>query len=535
MLLRIFHDRLKRGIDDRYFDQMGVVFPWRIGDETLADQFALMARTLGEIEHLPRVDFRVGEYARFGIEQRDWNTPEADAYLAKLETSPIRGGRDAAARLRKIASGYAAAEAKARPTVASPAGDRRDIRGALDQLAMADDPETRKAAETLRRKLGSPPAVVEKSEVTFRTLGEGDGTHAGPVELTGFVGGIPAGKGVDLFWRAFFHARVCLLKGGGRWSTVVSKPDAGAMLGTPCFDGRYAWVPVLQAMNLAYRPPSLIVIDPESGRTWEVTTKDGLPFPVEEGKVPPGTASLAVAPIAPGQVLAAGTFGPSWLATIAFEPKDGPSVKVVHEARVVTDPGNLEFWKDTSMSFFPDKMGLVVLGDQVGEKAARRVMIGRRHGQFTGHPLLVDPETFALDVMPDYVRILGDLDGQARDGGMFWAETANVRSHLETTTADLYRVGFPDFKPTVVAHRVYEGKARRLGLAFDGDRTLVVGDELWSEDAPGAGFRRLGGSIPEAREFEDQALARSQNLGLLLLREMAKPYQVRISDRPGER
>jgi len=505
MLLRLLHDRLKKGINDRFLDDFGVVMPWKIGGETEKDLFTSMARVVGEIQDLPSIEGRIARYALFGLNDEDWDTPEARDYIDQLAKSPDRGVRAGAEHLRKSAAEVAARVAKSKPT-----------------------------AGTLQRKPGVPapaPAVEGEPEVLFRTIGGGDGTHAGPVNLEGFVGCIPAGEGVDVFWAPSFEARVCLLKGGGRWSTVVSKLNGFVLFGTPCYDGRYVWVPVNQPGNVAYQPPSLIVIDPVGERTWEVTAKDGLPFPPADGRTMSGGAMIDVAPLAQGKVLAAGSFGPAWLATVTFEPEAGATVKVVHEARTVSDPGNPEPWRSTAMAFRPFGMDIVAADRPAGGVGGRRVVIGRFHGNFTGHPLLFDPETLDVDIVPDYVGLSIDLRGVARRGAIYWAEEGPVHSIQEKTTGNLMRLGFPDFKPTVVAHRVYEGKRRRLGLAFDGDRTIVVGDDLWAEDTPGGGFRRLRGTIPDAKDYEDLILARSQQLGLLLFRPQAKPYQVQFPDR----
>ena len=539
MLLRLLQDRLKRQIDDRFADQLCVLMPWKIGKETKKEEFASMARVVGELEHLPGVQFRILDFARFGILEEDWDSPEVRDYIAQLAKSPNKGVREGAEGLRKEAAEVADRVAKRRGAAAAVSGVGRpaleasspEFLDVLGKLANSNDAETRGAAEMLQRKLRPESLIVGKPEVHFRTIGGGDGTRAGSADLRGLAGCLPAGDGVDVFWSPFIGARVCLLKGGGRWITVFSKPNGAVKLGTPCYDGHYVWVPILQPGGVKFEPPSLIVIDPLSERTWEVSAKDGLPFPAADGRTMGGHATLAVAPLAPGKVLAAGSFGPAWLATVNFEPESGASVKVIHEARVVSDPGNLDLWKSKTMAFQSYGMNLVSAKPVAGGPGGRRVLIHRINRWSYGHPLLFDPETLAVEVVQEVVNPVVHTSGVARNGVIYWLETVATRTIEEKTTASLMRIGLPDFKPAVVADRVYEGTNRNLGLAFDGDQPIVIGDDIWAEDAPGAGFRRLRAEIPESKVPGDPILARSQHLGLLLLRESAKPYQVQFSDR----
>jgi len=164
-----------------------------------------------------------------------------------------------------------------------------------------------------------------------------------------------------------------------------------------------------------------------------------------------------MAPLAPGRVCLAGSFGRAWLAIATFDPKEAKSVKVFHEAREAVE-AKVKQWARSTLAFAPACM-FVLHGDN-GE---RRVLIGRncREGEVESHPLLVDPDTLAVTVMQDNVWINRLTVGQPHDGAVYY-----VGHGVPGKRFDLVKIAFPGKRTSVINGGLHGG------------RLLLVGDDL---------------------------------------------------------
>ena len=539
MLLRVLRARLRDGVMDGYPDLLALAMPWKLGGESMGDAWGLMLGVLREIEPLPGIERRIVRYVGHGYTLTNSDGPEFQEFLGKLAESPRPEAKRAVESLRtqlvRDIAGFKANLDKwavdMEPASYIALLDRfadSPSRGVREMIAAQ-----RKATIDEHGKVRPPGGPAESRagpgdgpEVAFRPLEFAwDAPDGESGKLKALDGLMPAGPGADLAWA--YQNQVFLMREEGRPRRVFH--ERNALIGRPCFDGRYAWVPVNRT-NVPPAHPMLLVIDPASGRTWTVGAEDGLPFPPLGEPPAPYFRSLMVAPVAPGKACVAGWFGRTWLAMVSFEPGAGKSVKVFHEAREVPDEKLADQWKGTAAAFQPSYMYTLKDGPDDDDRAARRVLIGRNPTApnigLIEHPLLVDPGS--LKVEPARNKV---WPGKVawRDGAIFWAWPTG--SSPAGADLALYRFGFPDFERALVAPHVHVGRSQLGAVAFDGRRTHVVGDAWWTQDAPGEPFRRLRGEIPEFKVHVEPHLVRSAHYGLVLIRQYAKPYQVTFPGR----
>jgi len=546
MLLRVLRARLRDGVADGYPDLLAFAIPWKLGGESMGDAWGLMLGVLREIEPLPGIERRVVHYVGHGYTLTNSDGPEFQEFLGKLAESPRPEVKRAVESLRvqlvRDIAGFQAnldrwaAEMEPASYLAmldkfadSPSAGVREMIAAQRKATVDEHGKVRRPGPPGEAKAdpGTGP------EVAFRPLELAwDAPDGQSGTLRAIEGLMPAGPGVDLVWASM--NQLYLMKGPGRLVRVFH--ERNAILGRPCFDGRYAWVPV-NRLNEPPAQPMLLVIDPASGRTWTVDAGDGFPFPPLDEPPAPYFRSLTIAPVAPGKACVAGWFGRTWVAIVTIDPGAGKSVKVFHEAREVPDEKVADQWRRATVTFQPSYMYTLKDGPDDDGRAARRVLIGRNPNPTNmgviEHPLLVDPETLKVEPAPAKV-----WPGQVawRAGALFWAwpTWTNTNSPAGPDLA-LFRFGFPDFEKTLVARHVQVGKSQSGAVAFDGKRTHVVGDSWWTQDAPGEPFRRLRGEIPDYKVHESPALARSAHHGLILIRPYKPPYQVTFAGRAGGR
>jgi tetratricopeptide (TPR) repeat protein len=368
-------------------------------------------------------------------------------------------------------------------------------------------------------------------------------------------GVVAAGKGIDVFWAwgFFLSSRskevlgrpkpgygsgqsgpvLLVMKEKGLLRRVWEKPGAPDRFSAVCFDGRYVWV----ATERSGKAPALYVLDPAAEKVYEVTAADGLPQPPEgPARDPHGQSalSLRLAALEQGRVCVAGGFGRGWVATAVFDPaREKVKVSVIHEAREASNQGDKDAWLNPSLAFTPT-YALVLRGQPGADGKARlRVLIGRRAGQGTGnvdevsgHPLVVDPDRPAANVMKDfYFASIGQGPAGAPDGSarvVQWS-TAVGKMHL-------LRIDYP-------------GAVRDLGelalplpsgdvvTAIKGDRLQIVvgtgvavpqpgggraiGSSWWTADLDGKNLRKTADGQPPAR-----SLAHSSHYGLVVLLDL---------------
>jgi hypothetical protein len=221
---------------------------------------------------------------------------------------------------------------------------------------------------------------------------------------------IPLGPGHDLF---LCGSSFYLMREKGKLLQLIEGIGQSHFA---CYDGRFAWI----CIKRYQKTPSLIVLDPVTTKMEEITAEHGLPIVPHEQLADPRLQQYFIAaPVRPGRVLLAGTFGRSWIATADYDPSGLKKVKVFFEARdaTVVQSGGMS-WKDTNVAFEPDYA--FTLRSQSGEQ---RIVFGRnwyggRNYECACHPLLVDPESKAVTVCQDSIHWSELEAGVPRDGSV---------------------------------------------------------------------------------------------------------------------
>ena len=492
---RAYGDRFGRNFVDTFVLDTGMIraYPPRL--QELTGAYAELRQQ--ERETLLRlVRLREGDTGRETLLFLDWagqglSKRERYAVVLKLilEWQGLPGTRE---RTMRLAQGPYALTAL----------DEPEFRELLDQLLAAGNPEVRRAAQGMKIALAAirlakekakasgpaaPPKVThDPKEVAFRPLelqapAAGDGRISRPR----FLGGcLPAGKGTDVFLGV---GALYLMKEKGRLQTVWTAGELNVHCAGVCYDGRYVWAGIVRHL----KPPSLLVLDPVSEKSWEITAKDGLPQ-ADQADLPEKQTwqTLLAAPLAPGKVCVAGFFGRTWLAVVTFDGPGSKHVKVFHEAREAADFHNRGQWRRATVAFQPSYM--LTLTDKAGEgdKAARRVLLGRKcsNPEVCWHPLLIDPDTLTVKVMAD--RLTRDTPANLFDvhqGALYFVEDSST----QRGRVDLARIGFPSLRKETVMKGLPEA-----WVVFTGDRLNLVGQGWWKGNLRERNVRLAAASVP---------------------------------------
>ena len=169
-------------------------------------------------------------------------------------------------------------------------------------------------------------------------------------------------------------AKIMIMREKGLLETVLS--DRQAFLLDVLWDGKYAWVSTLY--------DGIKILDLKTGTlSPSINQKYGLP---------PANADLKIIDIAPGEILAVGSFGKklrSWCATVRLENQQ-PVVDVFHQATdPTTNPEGEPDWQDTNLTFLPGW----IFRFKSGEGQPTKFLVGRQKDLFykEHRPLVIDP------------------------------------------------------------------------------------------------------------------------------------------------
>ena len=277
-------------------------------------------------------------------------------------------------------------------------------------------------------------------------------------------------------------------------------------------DGKYIWFSVVYTSEPVW--PKVVVLDPNSRRSWEVNAGNGLPIQDPKKLGRPLAQRLMVRCYGAGKACVIGSFSRAWIATVEFDPLSGsePSVQVIHEATRVADRDDPNHWRDSKLAFYPTcayvipSLSMPSNGTRTGESpapasdesAGPSILVGRSATYTCNYyPLIVDPETGTVRVigckMPNPVGTyapLGVVDVEKDSlyfNGFNIPESERDRpSHLS-----LYRMRSPDFKPWP---RLEQSRPGRV-LFYDGERLhlriRVVASQLRAAEVRVARSRSL--------------------------------------------
>lgn len=420
-------------------------------------RYALVRSLIQELKDLPDAKERTFYFAKAaGQENDDFNDPGFRAFLEELAVDPhpeVRAGAQVLQKEREAVSAAAkqkADSAKAKPMETSAAGLFEPV------------PLT----YGVSKKTGKPAAMILN----------------GCIPLDGNVDCLVANTALFLMRQRDVAKRV--------WAA----DELNAYSSHFCYDGRYVWFSVARTL----KTPRLFVLDPETEKVHEIGESDGLPV------VPPESAPsnrkvqvIAVAPLSPGRVCAAGYFGKSWIGIVTFTPNEGKTVKLIHEARELAQPDTPMQWYRTTLVFRPLRMFTLT-----GPQGAARVLIGREDMQDGSlpqvrlYPLLADPVASSIEVMKDPLSRVDE--GQALDGAFYYTGPDN----------QLVKLTYPGNVKSVLMNGVPYG---RVVLAGDDLHVLTKG-EWWQGSLSKKQINKVG-QLPNG---ELRFMGQSNQYGILV-------------------
>lgn len=432
------------------------------------EYLVFLAEQVLKLQDLPQARFRTVAYTHEGnASLRSKIGPKFDAYLSKLESEGNAEVKAAVADLR------------------------------------------REIEAELRKDLTAPKESTAQG-VRFRPLNfKLAGSSKRPVTTTmSFLDGLVAGDGVDLFGSS---ERLYLMKEKGVLMSLAPEWPGGSRFRPAFFDGKYFW-----AYATSFSRPGLLVIDPQTEKTWSVSRAEGLPVPVRE-KVGSGSVSqLLAVPLGPGRVCVAGGFGPAWVALVDFQPDAAPKVRVIHEAREAAKANSRDQWSQTNIAFVPSYMRVLKGPEEV------RVLIGRGRAEVNyddlnrdvlNHPLLVDPKTGVVEVKRSGLTNKSerpDSMASGKDDALYYLDRSNPRGFIHRlefpgTKQQMLPVKLPDEATVASAWFMFahDGRlhlirqkqddiVRPIGAKVQGSSTLNRRSYWWSLELDGSDFREVG-------------------------------------------
>jgi hypothetical protein len=495
---------------------------------------------------------RIEEFGRLVLQHQDCPTVVAasgrlkhlSASVHTSEELPIY--RKALERLKK--EGNAAVQAEAELSLKHLAQIEKELARSAEAAT-----ERKRLAELAKKQ---PPPVVQRPLTPEEKAAQLNKLLApGPLRALRFKaerpedeelparleGVIAAGPGVDVFWASYFRSRktadapagmrpaLFIMKEKGKLRRVWEKAGAPDRFSAVCFDGRYVWA----ATEGTRKAPALFILDPASEKVFEVTEADGLPEPPEEYVKRHQIAAplaLKLTVLDQGRACVAGGFGRAWIGVASFDPAKGKAaLKVIHEAREVSNQADQEAWSNTRLAFTPLYMHALRGQGETDAKPGFRVLLGRStpFGAGTGgnninelgaHPLLIDPDAPAVTVLKDahFIRNLATAaDGSARV--VEWSprnyNLSLLRLDYPGKVRELGVLAIPTAQVQVVAEIV----GTRLHIAAKrGGVVNQEGTAWWTADLDGANLHKEASGLPDVR-----FMARSSHYGLIAVLDLS--------------
>ncbi|MDB5319737.1 MAG: hypothetical protein JWN40_1368, partial [Phycisphaerales bacterium] len=389
-------------------------------------------------------------YGRYGkVAYRTWTGHERTAeLLAEARDVAAAAGRlefDARqydyflTQLRDHAGFLAREMPSAKAADATPAKPRTTVRPAVaatttsstrPTAAAARDDKPRLTIEPIELTLHSPSKPPAKLTPATRWRGAG-----GWGQINHYR---PLGDGLDAFWG---HGAVLFMREKGIVEEVLAVPqpqdpsketkEIKLSVSDVITDGPHVWVAAAYGRGL-------YVFDRQGKQLALIDAAHGLP--------PTDIIGPQLHPVAPGRVLATGSFGNEhrgWIAFVEFDDKDPahPKVDLFHEAAKVWDhkrtdnPDNL----DPAMCFEPE---FVFEHTTAGPDPRRLVFISRRY-----NPLVVDLAARRVWVYPvrkwstdAFPRTEGPAEAFQSIDGVLWiaGSDRDLRSYRLDNPAGLF-------------------------------------------------------------------------------------------------
>ncbi|HUE72931.1 MAG TPA: hypothetical protein VMP01_18745 [Pirellulaceae bacterium] len=465
-----------------------------IRDLPVADRQAVALRAIAEFKAYPGAETRIRQYVVSALSiTTGWSPDDDERFLKQVESIDHPGVAAAVSNAR----GLVAQRQKGRqPQAVAPAAVRQPQ--AAHQATQPAEPPSDSDPHIAFKQLVLP---WQKMNVGTRC------------DLC-----LPCGTDVDLFGAS---GQLLLMKKKGE-AKLLWQGDYGLDFrnfnATPlaCYDGKYAWVPASFPLKL----PRLLIVDPQSGKVAEVTKEHGLP----EGPVPLNfQPMIAAAPLSPGKSLLVGTFGQTWLAIATFDPDKGPSVKVIHECVEQAVSGDDQQWKSSKLAFQPQYLATLSGKMDGAENVEQRVLVGRSaRGGAHLHPLLVNPETNQVEVLAAEFTAFAFGRPFAYEGALY----ASIGSPKGRS---IWRTGFSDFHPKLLAEHPLKGNHITWSIGLEANRVHLIHDQWYTAPSWDKPLVPLRGKLPWTRD-DHIGLLRSNHYGWIVQTLTSQAYAVEFLD-----
>jgi hypothetical protein len=449
---------------------------------TDAEKMQLVLRLIVELQDEPQTELRTIGYVMNGVYAHNLKTPQGEMFLQQVAEIPNPAVQAALVKIKEQVA-------------------KNDIASTTPPLSPPAEPEEK-----------DPDVRFVRLDLGWKDIPKEYPDLKAFCELV-----VPAGKDADLFCG---DGQVLLMKKKGETKLIFDHKGQGYTFkqiggygispATACFDGKYAWLPMMSYGKAA----RLLVVDVETEKVTELKADSGLPSEIPEKNT---FSLLAAAPWGPGKAFLVGSFGKTWLGTATFDGEKG-AVKIIHEAQDVPERnlGRIrDQWRSTSLRFSPSY--LFALADPAEkEKAAQRMIIGRacEDVEAHSHPLLVDPESGKVTVLETPLNPGNTAVMCPHEGSLYWLQTSNSNQMFG---AEFMKLGFPDFEPTSLGKQPLPGKAYIFAFGMEDKKIHVFHDQWLTAESPEQPLQVLKGNLPTSERTSPRYLMRSNHYGWIVI------------------
>lgn len=250
------------------------------------------------VKHLPSAERWIKYLIDWGISRTEYEQPEFQRFLERVERLPLKSARSAVAAMRD------------------------EIRQKQEYYKQPDRPRVRK-----EKSVPEGQVRVRFTELKLRVAGK-TGRAASP----DVCGWLDCGRSGDILWtdKSLYQ----MSDPDGVLRELYRSDREVFRFSGPSYDGQYAWFPVQGDLN-----PLIVLVEPATGRIRTFTKTDGL-LPMTHG--------VSTAPLAKGKIFISVQFGSSlnlripadryWCATLSCGKKGSLEVDVLHKAPCREDP-----------------------------------------------------------------------------------------------------------------------------------------------------------------------------------------------------
>jgi hypothetical protein len=466
-----------------------------LAEQSTQERHDLVLRMLVEFAHYPRPDIRNSTYISAALNYGN-DKEGAEKLLSQLATLTDPNVQKAVEQHRQRRAQIAAASQRPATAGSTP-------------MAAVPRPEPTPAKSDSDAQVSFKPLSLPWKSVV----------EAGPDADAACELFLPLGKAGDLFCH---RGQILLARKKGEYKLIWEGPtnlmfkhmtSAGYGASLACFDGKYAWVPLVDPG----KPARLLVIDPATEKVSELTAKEGLPADPAATSHP----QLAATALAPGKAFLAGSFGRAYLAVATFDPEKASAVKVIHEARDLPVAGERDQHLSPTLAFDPVWL-FTLSGKSDDGKPMQRVLVGRyANSTFAApFPLIVDPESGKVEVLTTPLAQSSEIRPVASGGQIVWTLPWQVNA---AGGQEIWRLSLPELKPQSVGKLPLAERSQYASVAIEEGRVHLLTQQWHTAGSWGESLTSLAGKIP-GQQHEWRLPIKSELHGWLLV----NPVQSRL-------